>query len=195
VAEFWNPTRSRSGYSWAIPPTWSRSGKSPRSCAEPSASAAGPAGTVSSLDQLNGIPCDSGAGTTSVSYGSNGAVTITCTTPTPTPTQTGSATASRTTLRRPPTRWEISSSAVSPAISRPAITSRDTGVVVHQRYRSLRLGHCHGDPQRRERGQPVRLERQHEARRDARRPHRGEPQVAWATPSLAQRTGSQQGAV
>jgi hypothetical protein len=52
----------------------------------------GPAGTVSSLDQLNGIPCASGTGTTSVTYGSNGAVTITCATPTA--TQTGSATAS-----------------------------------------------------------------------------------------------------
>jgi hypothetical protein len=43
---------------------------------------------VSSLDQLNGIPCASGAGTTHVSYGNGGAVTLTCATPTPTPTQT-----------------------------------------------------------------------------------------------------------
>jgi hypothetical protein len=61
----------------------------------------GAAGRVSSLDQLNGIPCDHGSGTTSLSYGSNGAVSIRCvsrtaimaptpTTPsiTPTPTRT-----------------------------------------------------------------------------------------------------------
>ncbi|MGO9193745.1 MAG: hypothetical protein ACLP8X_35570 [Streptosporangiaceae bacterium] len=41
---------------------------------------------MSSLDQLNGIPCNSGAGTTQLSYGSGGAVTLTCATPTPTPT-------------------------------------------------------------------------------------------------------------
>jgi hypothetical protein len=46
---------------------------------------------VSSLDQLNGVPCDSGAGTASLSYGSNGAVSITCVTPTP--TSSGSSTA------------------------------------------------------------------------------------------------------
>jgi hypothetical protein len=33
---------------------------------------------VSSLDQLNGIPCDGGTGTTQVSYGSGGAVSLTC---------------------------------------------------------------------------------------------------------------------
>lgn len=33
---------------------------------------------LSSLDQLNGIPCDNGQGTTSVSYGSYGAVSIQC---------------------------------------------------------------------------------------------------------------------
>jgi hypothetical protein len=45
---------------------------------------------VSALDQLNGIPCDSGAGTTQPNYGSGGAVSITCVTPTPTtpPSQT-----------------------------------------------------------------------------------------------------------
>ena len=50
---------------------------------------------MSSLDQLNGVPCDSGAGTASVGYGSSGAVSITCVTPTPTTTATssGSATA------------------------------------------------------------------------------------------------------
>ena len=50
---------------------------------------------MSSLDQLNGVPCDSGAGTASVGYGSGGAVSITCVTPTPTSTTTssGSATA------------------------------------------------------------------------------------------------------
>jgi hypothetical protein len=46
----------------------------------------------SSLDQLNGIPCDHGTGTTHVSYSTYGAVSITCTNahtpvlPTPTPT-------------------------------------------------------------------------------------------------------------
>jgi hypothetical protein len=39
---------------------------------------------VSSLVQLNGVSCDSGAGTASLSYGSNGAVSITCVTPKPT---------------------------------------------------------------------------------------------------------------
>jgi hypothetical protein len=43
---------------------------------------------VSSLDQLNGIPCNSGAGTTQLSYGSGGAVSITCVTPTPTTSPT-----------------------------------------------------------------------------------------------------------
>jgi hypothetical protein len=57
---------------------------------------AGPGGTVSSLDQLNGIPCNSGAGTTQLSYGSNGAVTIICATPTPTPTSTATATPNNT---------------------------------------------------------------------------------------------------
>ena len=37
---------------------------------------------VSSLDQLNGIPCEHGAGTTSISYGSNGDVSIRCIGPT-----------------------------------------------------------------------------------------------------------------
>lgn len=37
---------------------------------------------VSSLDQLNGISCEHGAGTTSLSYGSNGDVSIRCITPT-----------------------------------------------------------------------------------------------------------------
>ena len=45
----------------------------------------GAAGRVSSLDQLNGIPCDHRAGTTSLSYGSNGAVSIKCITRTPIP--------------------------------------------------------------------------------------------------------------
>lgn len=67
---------------------------------------AGPPGTVSSLDGLIGIPCDNGAGTTQVSYGSGGTVTITCAiassstspspspspTPTPTPTPSPSST-------------------------------------------------------------------------------------------------------
>jgi hypothetical protein len=42
------------------------------------AGATGPAGTVSTLDQLNGIPCDNGTGTVSVSYGSNGNVSLDC---------------------------------------------------------------------------------------------------------------------
>jgi hypothetical protein len=45
---------------------------------------------VSSLDQLNGVPCDSGAGTTRLSYGDNGSVSITCATPTPTPSTSSS---------------------------------------------------------------------------------------------------------
>jgi len=45
----------------------------------------GPPGTVSSLDSLNGIPCDSGAGTTQVSYGSGGTITLTCATASPSP--------------------------------------------------------------------------------------------------------------
>jgi hypothetical protein len=51
--------------------------------------ATGPAGTVSSLDQLNGIPCDDGTGTVSVSYGTNGAISLNCnvssSTPSPSP--------------------------------------------------------------------------------------------------------------
>jgi hypothetical protein len=43
----------------------------------------GAASRVSSLDQLNGIPCDHGAGSTSLSYGSNGAVSIRCVSRTP----------------------------------------------------------------------------------------------------------------
>ena len=48
---------------------------------------------MGALDQLNGIPCDSGAGTTQLSYGGNGAVSFTCVTPTPTPTGTQTPTA------------------------------------------------------------------------------------------------------
>ena len=44
------------------------------------AGASGAAGSVGALDQLNGIPCDSGAGTTQLSYGGNGAVSFTCVT-------------------------------------------------------------------------------------------------------------------
>jgi hypothetical protein len=76
------------------------------------------AGRVSSLDQLNGIPCDHGAGTTSLSYGSNGAVSIRCVsrtaipTPTPTPTPTKSSilptlTPTTPTPTRAPTRTAI----------------------------------------------------------------------------------------
>lgn len=54
----------------------------------------GPPGTVSSLDGLNGIPCDNGAGTTEVGYGSDGTITLTCATasssPSPSPTPTPS---------------------------------------------------------------------------------------------------------
>ena len=43
----------------------------------------GAASRVSSLDQFNGIPCDHGAGSTSLSYRSNGAVSIRCVSRTP----------------------------------------------------------------------------------------------------------------
>jgi Collagen triple helix repeat (20 copies) len=60
---------------------------------------AGPAGTgLSSLDNLNGTPCNNGQGSTQISYGSDGTVTIQCATgspspsPSPSPTNTGPGT-------------------------------------------------------------------------------------------------------
>jgi Collagen triple helix repeat (20 copies) len=66
----------------------------PSGPAGPSGAAGSPG--ITSLDQLNGIPCDNGTGTTQLSYGSGGAVTITCATATTSSSPTASSSSTLT---------------------------------------------------------------------------------------------------
>jgi hypothetical protein len=91
---------------------------------------AGGSGTarVSSLDQLNGIPCDHGAGTTRVSYGSDGAVSIRCVTPT-TPHPTAPVTPIPTTV--PPTTvppTTVPPTTAPPTTAPPTATSTPSAI-------------------------------------------------------------------
>jgi hypothetical protein len=78
---------------------------------------------VSSLDQLNGIPCDHGAGTTSLSYGSNGDVSIRCITPTMIATPTVTVTATPT---FPPTTAVPPTPSVTATVTSPPTTAAPT---------------------------------------------------------------------
>ena len=90
---------------------------------------------VSSLDQLNGIPCEHGAGTTRISYGSNGDVSIRCITPTTgvTATPTFSPTTAAPTTAAPTTAapttaapTTIAPTTIAPTTAAPATATPTT---------------------------------------------------------------------
>jgi len=81
---------------------------------------------VSSLDQLNGIPCDHGAGTTSVSYGTYGYVSIQCVgngTPINSPSPTTAPTTAAPTTAAPTTAAPTTTTAPTPTVTVTATSS------------------------------------------------------------------------
>jgi hypothetical protein len=114
--------------------SWNQKGPAGPSGSRGPAGGSRTASWPSSLDQLNGIPCNQGTGTTHVSYSTYGAVSITCTNPrtpasptqTPTPTQRATPSSSASTAEPTAPAPESSSAPVTPDPTYPTTSDSPT---------------------------------------------------------------------